>query len=147
MNFRPDRTPLGDPYRLDGENPPTAQEITEDTYVTLPDEDAGPSKAWIVTHRNDPEWKRFFEHAYGKRPREELFDLKKDPEQMTNVVADPAYATVVAKLRGQLLDELIRSGDPRMVDGGRFFETPPMAGPVPADAEQPRRRRRSKDAS
>lgn len=28
------------------------------------------------------------------------------------------------------MDELRRTGDPRLVDDGKFFETPPMAGPV-----------------
>jgi N-sulfoglucosamine sulfohydrolase len=54
INFRPDRWPLGDPYRLDGSNPPTVKELTEVTRVTLPDEDAGPTKAWFVGGRNDP---------------------------------------------------------------------------------------------
>jgi N-sulfoglucosamine sulfohydrolase len=130
INFRPDRYALGDPYRLDGDNPPTTREVTENTFVTLPDEDAGPTKAWLVDHRHDPRWKRYFDHAYGKRPREELFDLQKDPHQMNNVAADPAYASALAELRQQLLGELKRTGDPRLVDDGRFFETPPMAGPV-----------------
>jgi hypothetical protein len=50
INFRPDRYPLGDPYSLDGPDPPTVEELTETTFVTLPDEDAGPTKAWLVTH-------------------------------------------------------------------------------------------------
>ena len=41
----------------------------------MADEDAGPTKAWIVTNRKDPEVKPFFDHAYGKRPREELYDV------------------------------------------------------------------------
>jgi arylsulfatase A-like enzyme len=139
INFRPDRNPLGDPYRLDSGDPPTEEEITEDTRVTLPDEDAGPTKAWLVLHRDDPEWKHYFDHAYGKRPREELFDLKKDPHEMHNVADDPAYANVLAKLREQLVAELERSGDPRLVDNGKFFETSPMAGPIPEDAGKRRR--------
>ncbi|MCH7728827.1 MAG: sulfatase, partial [Planctomycetes bacterium] len=129
INFRPDRYPLGDPYRLDGDNPPSVKQLTESTFVTLPDEDAGPTKAWLVTRRNDPKWKSYFDHAYGKRPREELFDLKKDPHQMNNVAADPAYAKILAELRQRLLGELKRTGDPRLVADGKFFETPPMAGP------------------
>jgi N-sulfoglucosamine sulfohydrolase len=132
INFQPDRYPLGDPYRLDGDNPPTASEVTENTFATLPDEDAGPTKAWLVEHRKDPKWQAYFDHAYGKRPREQLFDLSKDPHQMHNVAADPQYAKVVGELRGRLLAELQRTGDPRLVDDGKFFETPPMAGPVPA---------------
>lgn len=129
INFKPDRYPLGDPYRLDGTNPPTYDELANNTFATLPDDDQGPTKAWIVTHRNDPEWKPFYERAYGKRPREELFDLKKDPDEMHNVAADPDYAGIRAKLEKQLLGELKRTDDPRMVDDGRFFETPPMTNP------------------
>ena len=140
INFRPDRYPLGDPYRLDGDNPPTTEELTESTFVTLPDEDAGPTKAWLVDHRQDPAWKTYFEHAYGKRPREELYDLQRDPHQMRNVAGDPVYAEVLAELRGRLLAELEATGDPRLKDDGRFFETPPMAGPIPDDARPPRRR-------
>jgi arylsulfatase A-like enzyme len=141
INFKPDRYPLGDPYHLDGDNPPTTEELTETTFVTLPDEDAGPTKAWLVEHRKDPQWKRYFDHAYGKRPREELFDLKKDPHQMHNVAADPAYASAVKDLREQLLNELKRTGDPRLIEDGRFFETPPMAGPLPDDVPKPNRTR------
>jgi N-sulfoglucosamine sulfohydrolase len=130
VNFRPERFPLGDWYRLDGDNPPTAGALTEETYVTLPDEDAGPTKAWMVLHRNDPQWKPYFERAYGRRPGVELFDLKKDPHQLRSVADDPTYAAALEELRARLFDELTRTGDPRMVDDGAFFETPPMAGPV-----------------
>jgi hypothetical protein len=32
------------------------------------------------------------------------------------------------------MDELERTGDPRLVDDGRFYETPPMAAPAPPGA-------------
>jgi arylsulfatase A-like enzyme len=130
INFRPDRWPLGDPYRLAGDNPPSAEEVTENTRVTLPDEDAGPTKAWLVGVRNDTKWKAHFDSVYGKRPREELYDLKADLHQVNNVAADPRYQRVRAELEQRLLAELQRTGDPRLIDDGRFFETPPMSGPV-----------------
>jgi arylsulfatase A-like enzyme len=142
INFRPDRYPLGDHYRLEVDNPPTVNETTENTFVTLPDEDAGPTKAWLVDHRDDPQWKKLFDHAYGKRPREELFDLKKDPHQMHNVADDPAYANVVKDLREKLLAELKRTGDPRVENDGVFFENPPLAGPLNEEPPRPRRRNR-----
>ena len=141
INFRPDRYPLGDPYRLDGPDPPTEEELTETTFVTLPDEDAGPTKAWLVGQRNNPQWKPLFDWAYGKRPRAELYDLKKDPHQVQNVAADPAYAPVLAELERRLMDELQRTGDPRLIDDGRYFETPPLAGPLPDDVPHPKRKR------
>lgn len=143
LNFKPDRWPLGDPYRLDGNNPPTAEEITEETRSTLPDEDAGPTKAWLVGVRNDPKWRSHFEWVYGKRPREELYDLRKDPNQTTNQATDPSYADIKAKLEKRLLEELTMTGDPRMVNDGAFYETPPMSGPVQEEA-QPNRRQKKK---
>ncbi|HRE79538.1 MAG TPA: hypothetical protein PLN52_00755, partial [Opitutaceae bacterium] len=96
----------------------------------LPDEDAGPTKAWLVGVRKDPRWKPHFDWAYGKRPREELYDLRKDPDQTKNVANDATYAEARARLEARLMEELRRTGDPRLVDEGRFFETPPMAGPL-----------------
>ena len=133
LNFRPERNPLGDPYRLDGDDPPTEQEVAGSTFVTLPDEDAGPTKAFLVSSRDDPKWRTYFEHAYGRRPKEELYDLRSDPHQMRNVAAEPDYQEVLAKLRSKLLSQLQESGDPRMVDDGDYFETPPLAGPVPKE--------------
>jgi arylsulfatase A-like enzyme len=130
INFRPDRFPLGDPYRLDGDDPPSEYELTEVTRTTLADEDAGPTKAWLVGMRNDRHWKTHFEWVYGKRPREELYDLKSDPQQIKNVAGEPAYAQQHAALEQRLLDELRRTGDPRVIGDGQFFETPPLSGPV-----------------
>lgn len=130
INFRPDRWPLGDPYGLNDGKEPSYEDVREVTRSTLPDEDAGPTKAWLVSVRNDPEWKDHFNWVYGKRPREELYDLKADPHQVKNVAKDPKYETIRARLEAQLLEELKRTGDPRMVEEGKFFETPPLAGPV-----------------
>ena len=134
INFRPERWPLGDPYRLEGDNSPTAEEIINSTRATHPDEDAGPTKAWLVGVRNSPEWKSHYDWVYGKRPKYELYDRRKDPHETKNVADDPAYADVKSALEEQLLAELKRTGDPRMIDDGVFFETPPMAGPLPDEA-------------
>lgn len=134
VNFRPDRWPLGDPYRLAGPSEPTERELETETFVTLPDEDAGPAKAWLVRARHGDPWRAHFEWVYGKRPRHELYDLVKDPHETTNVAGDPAYADVLADLEDRLMDELKRTGDPRLVDDGRFYETPPMAAPAPPGA-------------
>ncbi|MBB5037529.1 sulfatase family protein [Prosthecobacter dejongeii] len=135
INFRPDRWPLGDPYRLDGTDEPTAQEITEVTRTTHPDDDAGPTKAWLVGVRNTAQWKSHYEWVYGKRPKYELYDLKKDPHETNNVAEDPAYAEVKTRLEKQLMDELSRTGDPRLINEGAYYENPPLAGPVTEPAE------------
>ncbi len=135
INFRPDRWPLGDPYGLgEGEQEPTAEDITENTRVTHPDDDAGPTKAWLVGARKTPEWKAHYDWVFGKRPKYELYDLKKDPDETKNLAEDPAYAAVKADLEKRLLAELTRTGDPRLVNDGAYFENPPLSGPID-DAE------------
>lgn len=144
VNFRPDRWPLGDHYRLDSSQSPSVEELTEDTRTTIPDEDAGPTKAWLVGVRNESQWKSHFDWVYGKRPREELYDLKKDPHQTKNVATEPAYASARGILEKRLLDELKRTEDPRLVENGKFFETPPMAGPVNPDAQETKKKGKKK---
>ena len=74
-------------------------------------------------------WKPFFDRAYGKRPGEELYDLKADPDQIHNVAAEGAYQEIRQRLSKRLMDELTRTGDPRVTNDGDFFESPPLAGP------------------
>jgi hypothetical protein len=45
-------------------------------------------------------------------------------------VSNPKYAQKVKELRQRLLKYLGETNDPRLVDDGKFFETPPMAGVV-----------------
>ena len=53
---------------------------------------------------------------------EELYDLKLDPHQMNNVASNRDYVEIKRKLNSQLLGTLKRTKDPRMVDGGQYFE-------------------------
>ncbi len=139
INFHPERWPQGDPYGLDSANPPSVQEVEKHTRATIPDEDAGPTKAWLVGERNSPQWKVHFDWVYGKRPKYELYDLKKDPHETKNLADDPDYAQVKRDLESRLLGELRRTGDPRMVEDGKFFETPPLAGPLVEEAKGKRK--------
>jgi arylsulfatase A-like enzyme len=75
--------------------------------------DPGPTKWDMIDNRKTPDAKRRYRLAFGKRPGEELYDLRKDPEQMVNVAAKPEYAEVKARLRKLLLRELHDTGDPR----------------------------------
>jgi N-sulfoglucosamine sulfohydrolase len=133
INFRPDRMPLGDHYRLNGGDEPTLAQVTENTRVTLPDEDAGPTKAWLVSVRKDPKWKEHFNWVYGQRPKYELYDLRKDPNQTKNVADKSKYAKIKQELDERLIKTLRETTDPRMIDDGKFYETPPMSGPVGAE--------------
>ncbi len=130
MNFKPDRYPLGDHYNLDTDKEADVNQLTNNTFVTIPDEDAGPTKAWIVKNRKDPKYKKYFSRAYGKRPLEELYDLGKDPYQMNNVARESGYERVRKELNQKLFNLLNETKDPRLLNDGSFFENPPMSGPV-----------------
>ena len=55
-----------------------------------------------------PEW-RFTHWGYGSKG-EELFDLKKDPGEFTNLAKDPAYAEIVETLRQSLREKRTAAG-------------------------------------
>jgi len=129
-NFAPERWPMGSPKGMTETEQPPEQELEKSTYAAFADMDSSPTKAWLILHRNDPKWRPIYDAAFARRPAEELYDLRKDPDQMNNVATDPAYAAERARLGQRLLQKLTELGDPRVQDGGKFFETPPMAGPT-----------------
>src|SRR5262249_50731303 len=89
-NFAPDRMPMGDAKGALAGDAATAVALVEDTRIGYADMDSSPTKAWLVAHRNDPKGKWYFDNAFGKRPAEELYDVRKDPDQVKNLAADPA---------------------------------------------------------
>jgi len=52
--------------------------------------------------------------AFRHRPAEELYDLAADPDEVTNLVADPAHASALAYLRAQLATWRTATHDPWM---------------------------------
>jgi N-sulfoglucosamine sulfohydrolase len=124
INFKPDRYPMGDP----SDKLPDHNTLENNTFATYGDMDASPTKAWLVEHRDDPKWQRFHHLAFAKRPREELYLRKKDPQQLDNVADDPKFAEVKAALHAELMQELQSTGDPRVTGDGTTFEKPPFVG-------------------
>ncbi len=126
-NFAPERWPMGTANSAsEPGSPPPLEVLERDTYAAFPDMDASPTKAWLIWHREEPKWKWLAEFAFGKRPGEELYDLSKDPHQIHNVAADPAYAATREKLAGELMKTLTEAGDPRVTGDGQTFERPPF---------------------
>lgn len=125
-NFRPDRWPLGAPLAVTDTMAPAASVLETNTHVAFPDMDASPTKAWLIAHRHDPQWKTAYDYAFGKRPQEELYDVQKDPDQIKNLAASPEYAVQKARLAEQLMKVLKEAEDPRVVGDGLRFEKPPF---------------------
>lgn len=137
-NFKPDRWPMGSPGGADDRiglrQTPKNPSPEVNTYAAFPDMDASPTKAWMIEHRSEQGVTPLFDLAFGKRPQDELYDLKSDPDQMKNLANDPAFAETLAKLSGQLMEELTRTGDPRVTGDGMTFDKPPYAGQVKSGA-------------
>jgi N-sulfoglucosamine sulfohydrolase len=130
-NFAPERWPMGAPYTVTDTKAPDAAALASDTMVAFYDMDASPTKAWLVEHRNDPKGKGYYDRAFGKRPAEELYDLRKDPDQVKNVADAPAYAADRKRLAERLLKTLTEAGDPRVIGDGKTFDQPPFSDPEP----------------
>ncbi len=110
-NLEPDRWPAGDPtfYWAVGE---------------YGDIDESRSKRSILESRAEP----FFSLNMGKRPAEELYDLKKDPDQVTNLARIPAYSSILARL-SKRVDAWMRStSDPRAKGPTDFWDRAPYSG-------------------
>ncbi len=126
-NFMPERWPAGAPYAASGPTDTlSAQQLEHHTRYAFPDMDASPTKAWLVLNRDRPAWRAHYDRAFGKRPAEELYDLRQDPDQTKNLAADPAFADTRQRLAADLLARLQAAGDPRVCADPPPFERPPF---------------------
>ncbi len=87
--------------------------------------DGSPTKTFVIEHRDDPKYAAFYRLAFAKRPGKELYDLSKDPDQLTNVAGKPEYAAALKKLSARLMGRLDSTKDPRVIGGGEAFDTYP----------------------
>lgn len=58
-------------------------------------------RSWEQLAERDEKTKQLL-NAYHNRPKEELYDIVKDPDEMNNLAADPKYDKVLNKLRKEL---------------------------------------------
>ena len=87
----------------------------------------------MIFNRAEPEVAPLYDLSFGKRPQKELYDLRSDPDYMTNLAADPAYQQTRQELHDQLMQILRDQNDPRIVESPIRFELPPFAGPISED--------------
>ncbi|MEE8306936.1 MAG: family 16 glycoside hydrolase, partial [Gammaproteobacteria bacterium] len=100
-NFKPDRWPEGDTFY-----------------------GAGPSSArtLYMQHSNDPEMQTFIRLGWAKRPAEELYDIRSDPDCISNLISNPEHASAARKLKEQLNSILTKQGDPRIFGDDHYDE-------------------------
>ena len=102
-NFEPDRWPVGNP---------------ETGYLNT---DASPIKTLLLNQRREGNYK-YWQLNFGKRPAEELFNVKTDRDCVKDLADTKAQAALKASLKKQLFAELKKQGDPRMFGQGDVFE-------------------------
>ena len=120
-NFAPERWPAGAPQMLERENPDKLHymhgldengKFTGNAYFDI---DASPTKTYLIENKDDPEVSFYFDLAMGKRPGEELYDVKNDPFNINNLADDPAFSEELAMMREKLYGFLQETEDPRVV--------------------------------
>ena len=130
-NYAPDRWPAGDPKGLDDPEtvPPPYDTLRWETYAAYADMDASPTKAWMIHHRAEESVRGLYEAGFGKRPAEELYDIRNDPDHMVDLARDPEYASIRKELSCRLTEILREHGDPRVTEPECRFERLPYTAP------------------
>ena len=103
-NYHPERWPAGDP--------PLYGDV-DAHMLHYP----CPTKLYILANKNDPKVKPFFDSGFARRPAEELYDLKSDPDQVNNVADHKEYQAVKKELSDRMNDYLRKTKDPRVIGG------------------------------
>ena len=121
-NIKPERWPAGAPQRI---KPGTKDELlpmygideegVHHSDWAFTDIDAAPSKSVIIENWQDEKMKIYFDWAHTKRAEFELFDIKKDPYNLTNLAGNSEFAAIEKELIEALMAELIKTEDPRVV--------------------------------
>lgn len=118
-NLRPERWPMGDPDVFFVHGRPYG-----DVDTTL-------VKDVLLKHQDDPAYARYVGWILARRPAEELYDLRTDPDQLRNVSGDAAHAATLARLRARVDGWMRETGDPRTNPADDSFDRFPYLGAPP----------------
>lgn len=110
QNFKPERWPAGNP---------------ETGYLNT---DGSPTKSEILDLNRKGIDSSYWHYAFGKRPREEFYDLEKDPQCLENLAFDENYFSLKKGLKKLLIKDLKEQGDPRVLGNGDVFDKYPYSG-------------------
>lgn len=121
-NMRPERWPAGAPRKFDPEDTlqllpvngigDDGKYIPQSAYTDIDD---CPAKTYLLEHAGDTDIKPFLDLAVDKRPEFELYAINTDPYCLENLAGMPEFAEEETRLKKELLSELKRTKDPRVV--------------------------------
>lgn len=101
-NLRPERWPAGDPDVMFLHGRPFG------------DVDTTMGKDFLLAHQSDPAYAKHIALIFGKRPAEELYDLRNDPNQLTNIADRAEHADALKLLRARVDEWMKQTNDPRV---------------------------------
>jgi hypothetical protein len=84
--------------------------------------DGSPTKSLILQMRRDGTNREYWQLNFGRHPREELFDLTKDPDCVVNLAGAAEHQQRKLELKTRLETQLRKQDDPRMFGKGEVFE-------------------------
>ena len=103
-NFEPNRWPAGDP----------------ETWY--PNCDGGPTKLDILSKHAHGD-NKFYNYSFGRRPLEELYNIKTDSECINNLALNSSFDKIKNDLWLELKSQLEATHDPRIFGNGDIFDT------------------------
>jgi N-sulfoglucosamine sulfohydrolase len=89
--------------------------------------DGSPTKTLILNNRRRGVDTSFWQLSFGKRPAEELYDLKKDPDCLRNLAGVSGYQSVKKAMEKEMEAKLLAQGDLRMQGYGHLYEQYPLS--------------------
>ena len=101
-NYKPNRWPAGNPDRENCAR-----------YIPFGEVDTSPTKTLLMDGRNTQDLKRFYDLAFSKKPAEELYSIKTDPNQMVNLAESAEFSSTQKEMKKLLENHLVKTGDPR----------------------------------
>jgi arylsulfatase A-like enzyme len=118
-NLRPDRWPAGDPDVLFLHGHPFG------------DVDTTGVKDFLLAHQTNPAYAKHIALIFGKRPAEELYDVRTDPNQLINIAGEAKHAETLNYLRTRVDDWMKQTNDPRVDPANDDWDKFPYYGKAP----------------
>jgi len=87
--------------------------VSETMAMSTPDREGWPNSPIMggASHFDLPKY-----GDWPARAKEELYDIRRDPDEQHNIADDPAYTGIKATLAVQLEEEMMRTNDPVLYD-------------------------------
>ena len=103
VNYEPDRMPAG-----------TFDIHLNDHWGAFGDVDPTIAKFFLIENKDDSNYKKYFDYAFSKVVREQLFNKEKDPYMLNNLADNPEYGEIKATLAASMNARMKETNDPRI---------------------------------